>query len=406
MADNGSRPKPEEIILYEKDPKTKIATITFNRPEYLNAPTSAARLRYADLLRAATVDDDVKVVVIRGVGDDLGSGADLPEFMEGNDNPTCGWPSCGWRTTASARSAIRRKGSFRHGATISAVVRQRAGGQPAAAGAQEDQHRRGQGLLLRLAFLPVRRCRPRDLLRRRAVRPPVVPLLRLGPADVDLGADDGAAQVPGDGVHRTAVHRRGDARSATSSTRWSSRDELEAEVEKYALACARNRPVDTVFQQKMFFEVVKQYQGEYMGSLLSALFESMGSARRHDDTDDFDVDEAIDSGLADAVNDNDSKFPPDFRLSKSNRKKEGLADGRPARRVHRHRSVRRDRRRLLHQAARRRRRRGDQSRSRQKGIRCGGGRRPEPRSRPATTARCSASWRARSTASSSIPRCR
>ena len=83
---SGSRPSPEELILYEKDPKTKIATITFNRPEYLNAPTSMARLRYADLLRAATVDNDVKVVVIRGVGDNLGSGADLPEFMEGYDN--------------------------------------------------------------------------------------------------------------------------------------------------------------------------------------------------------------------------------------------------------------------------------------------------------------------------------
>ena len=44
------RPSPEEIILYEKDPKTKIATITFNRPEFLNAPTSLARLRYADVL--------------------------------------------------------------------------------------------------------------------------------------------------------------------------------------------------------------------------------------------------------------------------------------------------------------------------------------------------------------------
>ena len=59
MADD-PRPSPEEIILYDKDPATKIATITFNRPEYLNAPTSAARLRYADLLRGATVDDDVK----------------------------------------------------------------------------------------------------------------------------------------------------------------------------------------------------------------------------------------------------------------------------------------------------------------------------------------------------------
>ena len=96
---SGSRPSPEELILYEKDPKTKIATITFNRPEYLNAPTSMARLRYADLLRAATVDNDVKVVVIRGVGDNLGSGADLPEFMEGYDEhrPAAGRTAPGGR---------------------------------------------------------------------------------------------------------------------------------------------------------------------------------------------------------------------------------------------------------------------------------------------------------------------
>src|ERR1700761_9849570 len=83
----GERPSAEEIILYAKDPKTKIATITFNRPEFLNAPTAPARLRYADLLHAANVDDDVKVVVIRGVGDDFGSGADLPEVMAGADSP-------------------------------------------------------------------------------------------------------------------------------------------------------------------------------------------------------------------------------------------------------------------------------------------------------------------------------
>jgi hypothetical protein len=37
----GERPSAEEIILYDKDPTTKIATITFNRPEFLNAPTTA-----------------------------------------------------------------------------------------------------------------------------------------------------------------------------------------------------------------------------------------------------------------------------------------------------------------------------------------------------------------------------
>ena len=60
------------------------------------------------------------------------------------------------------------------------------------------------------------------------------------------------------------------------------RDQLEAEVEKYALACARTRPTDTVFMQKVFFEVMKQHQGEYMGSLLSAWLESMGGMLRDD----------------------------------------------------------------------------------------------------------------------------
>jgi hypothetical protein len=96
------------------------------------------------------------------------------------------------------------------------------------------------------------------------------------------------------------------------------RDQLEAEVAKYALACARNRPVDSVFQQKMFFEVVKQFQGEYMGSLLSAMFESLGSTVRPDDGD-FMLGDAIDAGLADSVNDNDANFPPEFRLSKTRR---------------------------------------------------------------------------------------
>jgi len=99
------------------------------------------------------------------------------------------------------------------------------------------------------------------------------------------------------------------------------REELEAETAKYALACARNRPVDTVYMQKVFFEIYKQHQGEYMGSLLSAFFESMGSGVAADGADDLDMMESIDSGLAAAVNDNDDKFPPEFRLSKKNRKK-------------------------------------------------------------------------------------
>jgi hypothetical protein len=40
MADEAS-PSAEEIVLYDKDPCTKIATITLNRPDRHNAPTIA-----------------------------------------------------------------------------------------------------------------------------------------------------------------------------------------------------------------------------------------------------------------------------------------------------------------------------------------------------------------------------
>ena len=80
MSEKPPSPTPEEIVLYAKDPATKIATITLNRPGFLNAPTNAARQRYADLVHRANVDDDVKVLIIRGVGEHFGSGADLPEM--------------------------------------------------------------------------------------------------------------------------------------------------------------------------------------------------------------------------------------------------------------------------------------------------------------------------------------
>jgi enoyl-CoA hydratase/carnithine racemase len=99
------------------------------------------------------------------------------------------------------------------------------------------------------------------------------------------------------------------------------RDELEAEVDKYALACARNRPTDTVFMQKVFFEIMKQFQGEYLGSMLSGVFESMGAGVRPDGADELMLDDAMERGLGDAVKDNDAKFPTEWALSKKARKK-------------------------------------------------------------------------------------
>ena len=47
-------------------------------------------------------------------------------------------------------------------------------------------------------------------------------------------------------------------------------------MDKYAIACSLLAPTDAVVMQKAFFQMMKQYQGEYMGSLLSAFLESMG----------------------------------------------------------------------------------------------------------------------------------
>lgn len=313
---NKKRPAPEKIIGYQKNPKTKVATITFNRPEFLNAPTSAARLRYADLLRGATVDDDVRVVVIRGVGDDLGSGADLPEFMEGRDSP--GFRLAELRLKEDGIT-YPPKGSFRHGATVSQwFANSQAGNRPL----QEFKKIsivEAKGYCYGWHFY------------------------QAADADLVISSDDALFGHPsfryyGWGPRMwTWVQTMGlrkfqemvfTGRPFTAAemdrcnflNRVVPRHQLEAEVEKYALACARNRPTDTIFQQKVFFEIIKQYQGEYLGSLLSAFFESLGGQTQLD-PGDMDMNEAIDSGLADAVNDNDSKFPPDFRLSKSARKK-------------------------------------------------------------------------------------
>jgi enoyl-CoA hydratase/carnithine racemase len=100
------------------------------------------------------------------------------------------------------------------------------------------------------------------------------------------------------------------------------REDLEAETEKYALACAKTRPTDTVFMQKVFFEIMKQHQGEYMGSLLSAWLESMGGQLRDDVGRSANLsNETMNEGLNLAVKDNDSNFPPEWRLSRSGRRR-------------------------------------------------------------------------------------
>ena len=93
------------------------------------------------------------------------------------------------------------------------------------------------------------------------------------------------------------------------------RERLEAETMKYALACARNRPTDTVVMQKTFFEVFKQQQGEYMGSVLAGWLEGMLPLVKEEGGGIAVDGETFEKGLASAVKDNDAQFPPEWRLS-------------------------------------------------------------------------------------------
>jgi enoyl-CoA hydratase/carnithine racemase len=58
-----------------------IATLTFNRPEVLNALTFEVYAQLRDLLEALRVDDTVKVLVLTGQGDAFCSGGDVHEII-------------------------------------------------------------------------------------------------------------------------------------------------------------------------------------------------------------------------------------------------------------------------------------------------------------------------------------
>jgi enoyl-CoA hydratase len=68
----------KEYFLYEKLKAERIGIITFNRPEKLNMISIVDDgPHFRPLLREIEQDDDVKVLIIRGAGGNLGAGADM-----------------------------------------------------------------------------------------------------------------------------------------------------------------------------------------------------------------------------------------------------------------------------------------------------------------------------------------
>jgi enoyl-CoA hydratase/carnithine racemase len=77
-----------EHILYEVE--REVATITWNRPEYLNPMGEPLMVEFRHALRAADAADDVKVVVFRGAGKAFSAGGDFGE--DAKRDPVSGLP--------------------------------------------------------------------------------------------------------------------------------------------------------------------------------------------------------------------------------------------------------------------------------------------------------------------------
>jgi enoyl-CoA hydratase/carnithine racemase len=317
MADHQGYPLAEEMVLYEKDPKTKIATITLNRPDSLNAMTVDARFRYADLVHRANIDDDVQVLVIRGNGPHLGSGADLQEQFEIQNG----------RGDLPIEHMMRISNEDEITYPPMDSYRYRAQNQQYMASARAG-HRSLQEFK-KISILEVRGyCYGWHFY-------------QAADADMVIAAEDSlfghaAFRYAGWAARqwewctmmgvRKFMEMVFTGRPFTAKEMYDCNfvnavvpfDELEATTRKYALACARSRPTDTVFAQKTFFEIYKQFQGEYMGSILSGVLESLGNVVKPDgeamelDREDIARDP---HRLTDTVRGNDEAFPPEWRLS-------------------------------------------------------------------------------------------
>lgn len=89
----------ESYIIYEKDPARKIATITFNRPEKLNAAASEDWEEVRDKVIEVERDEEIKVLILKGAGRCFGSGHDVRNLG----------PHHGFGGPSDPRPSVRRR---------------------------------------------------------------------------------------------------------------------------------------------------------------------------------------------------------------------------------------------------------------------------------------------------------
>lgn len=67
-----------KYLIYEK--KGPVAWVSFNRPEKMNAFNYKLSFEFRDLMESIRRDDDIRIVVFRGVGNHFSAGDDIAEF--------------------------------------------------------------------------------------------------------------------------------------------------------------------------------------------------------------------------------------------------------------------------------------------------------------------------------------
>lgn len=77
----------KDDVLYEKDPVTHIARLTLNRPEKINAMTLEMYERIVWCLDDVAEDDDIKVVILTGAGENFTAGVDMGAVYDWYDSP-------------------------------------------------------------------------------------------------------------------------------------------------------------------------------------------------------------------------------------------------------------------------------------------------------------------------------
>ncbi|MBW2942505.1 enoyl-CoA hydratase/isomerase family protein [Zhongshania aquimaris] len=310
-----------KLIRYEKDEENKIAYLTFNRPEALNATTVGMRQVYAELVFKANVDDDVKVLVIRGEGEHLGSGGDLGEqagmFSDdgedmsllhefGINDPSVKYPP---------------KGSYRFLHSMTDHYAKTAAGNRPLQDFKKVSIVEAKGYCYGWHFY------------------------QAADADLVVSSDEAlfghpAFRYAGWGprmwtwVETIGLRKFSEmlftGRPFTADEMDKCQfinsvvplEKLEAETLKYAMACSRSRPTDVVQVQKTFLEMYKQYRGEYMGSLMTGFVEGMLPMMTNDRNPQAGVgDDTFNKGLNNVVKDIDMSYPPEWRMGRSNRKK-------------------------------------------------------------------------------------